>query len=378
MTHRHGAAIDAVTALEIVVPNGSPGAADLSDKQSAVRLLDQSNDPELFRAIKGAGLTNFGIVTSFTLEAIPHTSTGKLWNKVTVHPWEGAIELTQLQNDHLSIDDKSDPDAFQLLVYVYNAEADQSLVTLFQVHNNHSDPATSPDIFNRSSHLTPLFPAEAQLQTYLKMIEDASQYAPPDGKRAHYATTSFRPSPAAIPEIVALIEFFLTETKHIPNRIAAANLQPLYRTFFSSMEKHGGRAPVGILEEAEGDEPLHLHILSDGLNWDNASDDEFMYGAVWKLIEGVEAVTKRYGVFHPYKYVNYAAEWQEEGVWEVFGEEELGELRGLQRRVDPRGVFVRGGGCEGGFKLNGRVKGADMGREGGGRSGGGGAGKDEL
>ena len=64
-------------------------------------------------------------------------------------------------------------------------------------------------------------------------------------------------------------------------------------------------------------------------------------------MEKAEAEAKRRGLWHRFKYANYAEEGQD--VWGGYGDKKW--LVELQRRVDPEGVFAEGGLAGTGFKL---------------------------
>jgi hypothetical protein len=65
------------------------------------------------------------------------------------------------------------------------------------------------------------------------------------------------------------------------------------------------------------------------------------------IIEVVEELTQSEGVYHPYKYLNFAAWWQDP--LGSYGKEQKMRLREVARKYDPTGVFQRQ--VSGGFKL---------------------------
>jgi hypothetical protein len=65
------------------------------------------------------------------------------------------------------------------------------------------------------------------------------------------------------------------------------------------------------------------------------------------LIEVVEELTVQEGVYHSYKYLNFAAWWQDP--LGSYGVEQKRGLREVARKYDPTGVFQRQ--VAGGFKL---------------------------
>jgi hypothetical protein len=65
------------------------------------------------------------------------------------------------------------------------------------------------------------------------------------------------------------------------------------------------------------------------------------------LIEAVEELTQAEGLYHPYKYLNFAAWFQDP--FGGYGKEQKMKLREVARKYDPTGVFQRQ--LPGGFKL---------------------------
>jgi len=69
--------------------------------------------------------------------------------------------------------------------------------------------------------------------------------------------------------------------------------------------------------------------------------------ALMDLVKLVEGLTKEEGVFHRYKYLNFAASFQDP--LGSYGGVELGRMREVARKYDPTGVFQTQ--VPGGFKL---------------------------
>lgn len=143
-------------------------------------------------------------------------------------------------------------------------------------------------------------------------------------------TTIFRDSVASVAQIDSILPCLV--------------LQPLTARTISLMSKNGGNA-LG-LDSTTGP----LVILSTSWKWKHAADDAANYAAHSNFIARAEAAAKKMGLWHRFKYANYAEESQD--VWGGYGEESLRRLKRVQSEVDPDGVFVRTGLAGGGFKLN--------------------------
>ena len=93
------------------------------------------------------------------------------------------------------------------------------------------------------------------------------------------------------------------------------------------------------------DGPLILGLVT--ASWSNSADDDFVIGVGQKLINDVDAAAKELGVFHPFKYLNYAAKWQDP--FGGYGAENLERLKTVSRKYDPSRVFQKS--VPGGFKI---------------------------
>jgi hypothetical protein len=99
------------------------------------------------------------------------------------------------------------------------------------------------------------------------------------------------------------------------------------------------------LNPADG--PLILLLLS--YNWQNKSDDEEVETAAKKLIADVDEKTREMDGWNKFKYLNYAAGWQEHDVFGGYGEGNLDFLRQVAERYDAGGLWRKR--CPGGFKV---------------------------
>jgi hypothetical protein len=82
-------------------------------------------------------------------------------------------------------------------------------------------------------------------------------------------------------------------------------------------------------------------------SWSSISDDEQMGISARKFIENVDARSKGKGFFYPWKYLNYAAGFQDPMAG--LAEGMIERLRAVSGRFDPEGTFQTL--VPGGFKL---------------------------
>lgn len=105
--------------------------------------------------------------------------------------------------------------------------------------------------------------------------------------------------------------------------------------------RKGNANPLGLDNGTR--EPLV--IVSFTVNWAESRDDDFVKTTTRRAVEQIDAVAAINKMGHPYRYLNYCAEWQKP--FEGYGAENWRFLQGVSRRYDPEGLFQKG--CIGGF-----------------------------
>ena len=97
------------------------------------------------------------------------------------------------------------------------------------------------------------------------------------------------------------------------------------------------------LDPSEG--PLVLCLLS--ITWNLPQDDQLVNNVAKGLLLGIEVATKTSGHFKSYKYLNYAANFQNPIA--SYGQGSVANLRQVSKKYDPTGLFQTS--VPGGFKL---------------------------
>lgn len=173
------------------------------------------------------------------------------------------------------------------------------------------------------------------------------------GLRAHHATTAFLTSLTLTHSLIPLYTHFFNTLSHLKDSRLTIIIQFIFPSIFARMHTNNGTG-LGLSKAAEEE---GVFLLALAINWKDAKDDEIVVEAVKQLIGNVERGAREEGRDVGWRYANYAGLWQEGDMWEGLGGEVVEGLRALQRSVDPGEVFVRGGLCGGGFRLNEKGKG---------------------
>jgi FAD/FMN-containing dehydrogenase len=96
---------------------------------------------------------------------------------------------------------------------------------------------------------------------------------------------------------------------------------------------------------------IYLKVILISTAWSKSANDAEVNRMTANTIERLNTAAKKLGVASRYKYINYASAAQAGKVFSGYGDENLQKLRGIQRAVDPRGIFTSGGLWRGSFKL---------------------------
>ena len=80
---------------------------------------------------------------------------------------------------------------------------------------------------------------------------------------------------------------------------------------------------------------MHVNVV-----WNYPQDDPVVHKAAEELVDRVEALARRRGVYHPYKYANYCSAAQ--NPFYGYGVERHDFLREVSKKYDPDHIFQDG------------------------------------
>lgn len=327
-----GWSCDSIISYEIVLPNGR------------IAQVDQDNDPELFWALHGAGSSNFGIVTSFMVEAIELPNPKGLWLESRIYTQDKVPKLL----DHLQqVWTNDDRDLLAMNFYAFNGTQNTFAFVVSRVHTTHTNPTTLPKSIP-SAHPIKSIPSTAKSEILsVGGVTATVTQGTRGGKCNMWLSFTYRPSRDFEAALYAIFEEEVVKLKGVESFNAKLTTQLLPRTTTSN-NRNGG-----FLASASSDDNKPLVLANFGWSCKLVSDEQKVQETAIRCLERVEARAKEMHAWHPFKYMNYADEnIQEKQVWDGFGEENVLRLKKIQKRVDPTGMFTRGGLASGYFKLN--------------------------
>lgn len=88
-------------------------------------------------------------------------------------------------------------------------------------------------------------------------------------------------------------------------------------------------------------------VCSFGWEWSSADDDDAVLAGIKAVLDQSVAAAKKKGLYHPFKYMNYAA--ADQGPIQSFGAKNVEFLKRVRNVYDAEGVFTKL--VPGGFKI---------------------------
>ncbi|KAF4253736.1 hypothetical protein KXX29_005877 [Aspergillus fumigatus] len=279
--------------------------------------------PDLWRALKG-GSNNFGIVPRFTVRCFPST---QIWSGFMYAPNSQSTKaLMALHESAKHADSRicgaavDTHAAAPIACFTYIQGLGMHAVT---VHLAYTKPPEEPKKWPTITSA---------------VIEMSGTCAP--GQRWSFGTTTIKNDLPTMLAARAAHEEAITSLRQVKGLIWTIAMQP----FLPSWAAKGDATVLGIPERTDD----ALLILSFSVYWRRADDDKRVYASIRETIEKIDAFATANGTDHPFRYLNYCAQWQRP--MEGYGEENLRFLTEVSRKYDPDGLFQKG--CTGGFKLH--------------------------
>lgn len=306
--------------------------------------MTRSTHPNLYRALRGAGASNFGIITSFTLKTFSQPNPAGIWGGPSIFDWARVPELLKLNYQFGTETVDLDLDVTITHAFTYSQAFDIWLAVLNFRHTRHTDPTRWPDAFRPYLELGSVpNSTNIEVKPVSNITIDIAQFSPL-GDRNIWGSITLHPSIELEQKIINLFQSHINSIKNITGLRPSIVFQPLSRNMIKQMRKRGGNA-LGLADQSGP-----LTIFSVDWKWTYAADDQRNYVTYYAFMADAEAMAQEMGLWNAYKYINYAEATQD--VWTGVGEENLKELKRVQRMVDPQGVFAKGGLGGGYFKLN--------------------------
>ncbi|KAJ8133123.1 hypothetical protein O1611_g503 [Lasiodiplodia mahajangana] len=311
---RYGFACDTVSNYQVVLADGS--------------IVDAESDPDLLFALRG-GSNNFGIVTRVDLQTFDQ---GLLWGGQIYNP------ISTLDSVLKTFADLNSPDGYDEYA---------SLITAFGF--SQGMVAIANDItYTKNEANPPVLQPLTALPSYLNSMRITNMTSiavemgtfQPDGLHELYASQTLVSSVEMLEAIYICFNKTVEAIQDIPGIVWSVVLEPLPQAVYK-------RAPPGsnALGLSNRTEPLLIALVS--ATWQDEVHDERINNLTQSLMADIEKEARKLNAFDSYVYLPYAAPWQDP--MHGYGEETLGRLQRVKRKVDPDGIFTYN--VPGGFKI---------------------------
>ena len=326
---RFGMVCSNVVSYEVVLASGS------------IVIASAISYPRLWRALKG-GLNNFGVVTRFTLPAFPSSNFWSGW--IFMPPFQSHKAMAAF-HEFAARRTNYDPYAAPpILVFAWIYPLGIKVVTCNLAYTKKSDKkSTWPDCFTNSGFSSLWrFRSTCKIQSLTSMTNEMDSYSPP-GLRQLSVTTTIKNCLNTMKEAYGIVgEANATVRRRLGFKSWFWGI--VFQPMSPDMLRKGYGNCLGLTDEEET-----LVNVQFSIKYRDALLDIALTEAAKKAIDDIEAMAKRRQTYHPYKYANYCATWQ--NPFGSYGEENLQFLRDVSKEVDPDQLFQWG--CPGGFKISG-------------------------
>ncbi|KAL4079832.1 FAD-binding domain-containing protein [Scleroderma citrinum] len=313
LTNQHGLTIDTVTAYELVLPSGS------------VVNVTQSSNPSLFFALKG-GYNNFGIVTSFTLQAFPQ---GQVWGG-SIYYNSSVVDQVTAATAAFSAN-CTDPKA--QIITTYNYISGELIVSELLFY----DAPTAPSgIFDQFLAI-PALQSDISTRSFLSLVQSSGSNQTA-GLRGVFNTVSVTGYPLELLNAIVNETTYWGETLGLPSgTFISYDVEPFLPTIFThntSSSAYPGSRKLGVF-------PLNLYFA-----WTDSSADQQMQAATRTSASTLynKAIALGQSIQDAPLYNNYAI--FSTPLQSIYGDN-VDALHSIKKKVDPANVM----GLAGGFKF---------------------------
>ncbi|KAI5841760.1 hypothetical protein DFP73DRAFT_515533 [Morchella snyderi] len=333
LTYERGFACDNVKNFEIVTAAGD------------ILQVNAESHPELFRGLKGAGPSNFGIVTNFDLYTYPHNS--EVYGGMYIYNEDKVPQVLSEIFNHATIGASADSKSHLLTSFAWTKDAGTVQPAIIAYYNGHVDNENPPKV------LKPFLDIPMDLNTAsMKNTSEVSEAAgyPEGGARRFLSSITII---AKDEELMAELHTIWKESLELLNPYLASSVSgfvPIPDTAIAAGFAKGGNS-MGFKPDDK-----NLMNVFFFYAWTDATFDDIVASACRDFIAKSSRAAKRRDSFHPFQYLNYASEDQDPIA--SYGKESVKALTKLQKEYDPMGVFTKL--VKGGFKIPKRSEGSEL------------------
>ncbi|KAJ4415040.1 hypothetical protein N0V82_007556 [Gnomoniopsis sp. IMI 355080] len=343
-----GWACDGVRSFEVVLANGTILRHVTADDDG------HGQHADLFRALRGGG-GGLAVVTRFTLDVFPHQ--GSMWGGLQVWPQAASsLAVTRaVADEFVAFTREAAPLNPHLALFAglgYSAHLPGHFLWAAGQYDTESRPQSGVDGEEREEpHAFAAFNARVEeqggvakmvsttrLATLLELAEELNGSEPP-GLRSRFTTATVK-ADAELLRFMAKV--FVEEVERAlakaPGLAQDTNfkpmlgIQPLTRNILAASTARGGNAMGLDIEDGP------LIICSFGWEWSSKEDDHVVIAGIQAVLMRSVLAAQERALYHPFKYMNYAAEDQDP--LGSYGLRSAELIARVSAAYDPDGLFA--------------------------------------
>ncbi|GLA33505.1 hypothetical protein AnigIFM63309_000332 [Aspergillus niger] len=328
---RYGWTCDNLVGAEVVLANGT------------IVYLDEDQHSDWLAALRGGG-ANFGVVTGFNLRIFPQ---GPIYGGSIYHSTE-TVDAQLRAFAELADPKESSYDDYASLITSFGFAGGQgaavvnSVVYTGELEEPGDDGITPPPaVYKALFDIPQLFSTMRAAPMHEVAIEQGSFSQ--SGKRQLSVVATHDVTLPMLNATYLRWNSSLEAVRDIPGIVWSISLEPLPPAIYA-----GAPPDHNVMGLSSTEHPVRsLVVTLLSATWDDAADDARVEEAAKVLFSGIESDAHALDAYHPFVYLNYAAQWQDPIA--SYGPESIERLRRIRREVDPTGVFQNM--VPGGFKI---------------------------
>ncbi|RYN17082.1 hypothetical protein AA0112_g12228 [Alternaria arborescens] len=317
----HGWACDNVRNYEVVLANGSLASAS------------ESSNADLYLAMRGGG-NSFGVVTRFDLDVFQQ---GPMWGGLHVWPLLPSVTSALTRGFvKFAHDAPSDPHVSLFAGLGYKQGNFAWVAGQYDALGRVEPPIFTQFKDNVEAYGTAKIMSTARVTSVSDLADELNQ-SEPAGMRSRFTTATFS---ANVGLLALMVDIFVEQVqKALDNGLQddqgfapMLGIQPLTQNILKAQTTRGGNV-MGL-----HDDQAPLVVCSFGWEWSRESDDPTVIAGIKAVLEQSVSAAKERGLYHPFKYMNYAA--KDQNPVRSYGKENVEFLKRVREAYDADGVFT--------------------------------------
>ena len=295
-----------------------------------IRRVTQETDANLFWALKG-GSGNFGIVTKFTMDVFEQ---GQFFAGAFFYHFKYAPNFIRGLHELADSGDNYDENASVICTSSFREGQGQTCFNTLV----YTQPVEDPPVLKPFLEVEKLF-GTGRITKLTDVTQEQANLSKA-GLQQFYITTTLVNDLSMLQQAHEIWNSYTPKVTEVSDICYSLSFQPLPPAITRKSAARGGN-PLGLQDAP----PLVIVLLV--VFWKNEADNDLMYGVSQDALRDIEAHAKSRGLYHDFKYLNYA--WQDQDPIGGYGKANKAKLQDISTKVDPEGFFQKV--WSGGFKL---------------------------